>query len=84
MYGTPKVQIILDLVPYILQGVPKINKFGHNFAENQPRELKFWMEMPLASGLACANFGIDTVPIFVVEPKYVPKTAVQTWPTLAT
>ncbi len=51
---------------------------GHNFAENQPRELKFCMEMSLAGGLACTKFGFDSVPIFVVGPKDVPKTAMQT------
>ena len=52
--------------------------FGHNFAENQPRELKFCMEMSLVGGLACAKPGFDRVPIFVVGPKDVSKTAMQT------
>ena len=61
-----------------LQGVPKKNRFGHNFSEIQPRELKFCKEMSLMGGSACRNFGLDNIPIFVVGPKDVPKTAMQT------
>ncbi len=76
-------KILFSLLKIDIQGVPKKNTSGHNFVENQPRELKFCREMSLVSGLAYANFGFDSVPIFVVGPKDVPKIAMQTSSTLA-
>ena len=72
------MRTVLPFSVDVCTGCPKKKMFGHNFAENQPRELKFRKKMSLMGGLACAKSGFHRVPIFVVGPKDVSKTAMQT------